>query len=59
MLSGPWDSDTECMERSYNNCNERRPMLKLFQEVCRKKDYREVRGKKYDAITWRLDFYLI
>ena len=56
MLSGPWDSDTECMERSYDNCNERGPMLKLFQEVCRKKDYREVRGKKYDEITWRLDF---
>jgi len=26
-----------------------------FKEVCRKKDYREVNGKKYDAITWRLD----
>ena len=26
-----------------------------FKEVCRKKDHREVNGKKYDAITWRLD----
>ena len=26
-----------------------------FKEVCRKKDYREVNEKKYDAITWRLD----
>ena len=36
------------------------PMVRVaeklgFKEVCRKKDYREVRGKKYDAITWRLD----
>ena len=36
------------------------PMVKLaeklgFREVCRKKDLREVRGGKYDAITWRLD----
>lgn len=26
-----------------------------FQEVCRKKDHREVDHKKYDAITFRLD----
>ena len=26
-----------------------------FQEVCRKENYREVNGKMYDAITWRLD----
>ena len=26
-----------------------------FTEVCRKKGIREVNGKKYDAITWRLD----
>jgi RimJ/RimL family protein N-acetyltransferase len=25
------------------------------KEVCRKANYREVRGKRYDAITWRLD----
>lgn len=36
------------------------PMVRVaeklgFKEVCRKKDYREVNGKKYDAITWRLD----
>ena len=27
-----------------------------FQEVCRKKDYREINGKKYDALTYRIDF---
>lgn len=27
-----------------------------FTEVCRKKGMREVNGKKYDAITWRIDF---
>lgn len=26
-----------------------------FKEICRKKDYREVDGRKYDAITFRLD----
>ena len=26
-----------------------------FKEVCRKENYREVNGKMYDAITWRLD----
>ena len=26
-----------------------------FKEVCRKANYREVSGKRYDAITWRLD----
>ena len=36
------------------------PMIRVaeklgFKEVCRKKDYREVRGNLYDAITWRLD----
>lgn len=36
------------------------PMIRVaeklgFKEVCRKKDHREVNGKKYDAITWRLD----
>ena len=36
------------------------PMVKLaeklgFREVCRKRNLREVRGAKYDAITWRLD----
>ncbi|MBQ5782744.1 MAG: GNAT family N-acetyltransferase, partial [Oscillospiraceae bacterium] len=37
------------------------PMIKLadklgFKEVCRKKDYREVNGQKYDAVTFKLDF---
>lgn len=26
-----------------------------FKEVCRKENYREVDGRMYDAITWRLD----
>lgn len=26
-----------------------------FREICRKKDFREVNGKLYDAVTYRLD----
>ena len=26
-----------------------------FKEICRKENYREVYGRMYDAITWRLD----
>ena len=37
------------------------PMLRVaeklgFKEIARKKDYREVNGKKYDALTFRVDF---
>lgn len=37
------------------------PMIRVaeklgFREVCRKVGFREVRGEKYDAVTFRLDF---